>query len=73
MRSPTIESVIWTLVVLLFVVIIMLVVYLKILRKNIRVTRVEKSKEYTINIEQMLIEYLYLQEGSVITFEVKKK
>lgn len=71
MRSPTIENIIWTLVVLLFVVIIMLVVYLKILRKNIRV-KDRKSKEYTINIEQMLIEYLYLQEGSVITLSQKK-
>lgn len=61
MKFPLVESVIWTLVVVLLVVLVILIIYLKILRNSIRFNEAASIK-YTNTIEALLVEYLYLEE-----------
>ncbi|MDD7914484.1 HEAT repeat domain-containing protein [Polaribacter ponticola] len=73
MNFPLVESVIWTLVVILSIVILILIFYLKALRSNIRLTEVRKIK-YRNNVEQLLIEFLYSEdvEGEKFSDNQKK-
>lgn len=61
MNLPLIENIIWTLVVLLSFVIIILILYLKILRNNIRVKK-SRNIKYTNIAEKLLVEFLYSEE-----------
>lgn len=72
MKFQLVENVIWTLVIILAFIIMLLVVYLKILRNNIRVTENRKIK-YTNIIEQMLIEFLYSEEEGVALSKNQKR
>lgn len=72
MNIPLIESVIWTLVVILAVVIVILVFYLKVLRNNIRDTD-KRKEDYTNSIEELLISFLYSEEEGVRLSKKQKK
>ncbi len=66
------EAVIWSLVVVLAIIITILVFYLKILRRNIRVTE-KRTIKYRKTIEELLIQYLYAEvEGKKFSKEQKK-
>lgn len=58
------EAVIWSLVIVLAIIIIILVFYLKILRRNIRVTE-KRNKKYKKTIEELLIQFIYAEEEGV--------
>lgn len=64
MEFPLIENIIWTLVVMVAFLIMLLVLYLKILRNNIRV-KASRNIKYTNITEKLLIEFLYSEEESV--------
>jgi hypothetical protein len=68
MNFPLVESVIWTLVVLLLIIIF----YLKVLRSNIRLTEVRKIR-YKNNVEKLLIEFLYFEKTEGEKFSSNKK
>jgi hypothetical protein len=72
MRFPLLENVIWALVIILIIIISMLIIYLKILRNNIRIIESKKLK-YTRIVEQLLMEFLYGEEEGVTLSKVQKK
>ena len=72
MDFPLVESVIWTLVVILAIIILILVFYLKALRSNIRLTVARKIR-YRNNIEQLLIQFLYSEDAEGEKFSNNQK
>tara|TARA_R110001592_G_scaffold165377_23_gene399724 strand:+ start:313 stop:1410 length:1098 start_codon:yes stop_codon:yes gene_type:complete len=64
MEFPLIETVIWTLVILLSFIIFLLVFFLKIVRNNIRLKEA-RNKKYTNIIEKLLVEFLYSENEEV--------
>lgn len=63
MKFPLIETVIWSLIVVLIFIIAILVLYLKILRRNIRIKE-KRNKKYRKNIEELLVEFLYSENSN---------
>lgn len=60
MNFPLIEAVIWSLIVVLIFIIAILVLYLKILRRNIRIVE-RRNTQYRKMIEELLVEFLYAE------------
>lgn len=72
MVFPLVEGVIWAIVIILVVIIAILIIYLKILRNNIRVT-VRKNENYTKTVEELLIQFLYAEQESILLSDDQKK
>jgi len=71
MQFTLFEAVIWSLVIVLAIIIVILIFYLKILRRNIRVKEKNNIK-YREKIEKLLIEYIYAEEEGELLSKKQK-